>query len=70
MLQEVDEKLRHDLPALSDNEVATDYTIDELLSFEKELRSSLSYYQPLSRCVGVLMEQKNVPQVDYVREEV
>ena len=59
MLQEVDQKLRHDLPALSDNEVATAHTIDELLSFEKELRSSLCYHQPLPSCVGVLMEQEH-----------
>ena len=59
MLQEVDQKLRHDLPALSDNEVATAHTTDELLSFERELRSSLCYHQPLPSCVGVLMEQEN-----------
>ena len=57
MLQEVDEKLHHDLPSLLDNEVATAHTIDELLSFERELRLSLYYYQPLPSCIGVLMEQ-------------
>ena len=59
LLQEVDEKLRHDLPSLSDDEVTTAHTIDELLSFERELRSSLCYYHPLPSCVGVLIEQKH-----------
>ena len=59
LLQEVYDKLHHDMTSLSDNEVTVAHTIDELLSFERELRSSLCYHHPLPSCVGVLMEQQN-----------
>ena len=38
------------------------HTIDELLSFERELRTLLGYYRPMPGCLGVILEPSNFQQ--------
>ncbi|XP_065905193.1 RAD50-interacting protein 1-like isoform X2 [Dysidea avara] len=62
LLQEVDNKLQHDLHQVLSNETVMAHTIDELLSFERELRTLLGYYRPMPGCLGVILEPSNFQQ--------
>ncbi len=57
LLQEVEAKLLHDLPELVYDELLMSHLIDELLLFERELRTVLLYPKPLPSPLTVLLRE-------------
>lgn len=57
LLQEVEAKLLHDLPEIIHDDNLMAHSIDELLLFEKELRTVYQYCHPSPSILNVLLDE-------------